>query len=65
MESVTCSAPHVPHGRHAVPQKSQGARARYQEIQRALEKALRGERLSFDEGVSLFYSPDLVELGAV
>ena len=65
MESVTCSSSHVPHGRHAVPQQSQGARTPYQDVQRALEKALRGERLAFDEGVALFHSPDLLELGAV
>lgn len=65
MESVTCSSSHVPHGRHAAPQQSQGLRARYQDIQAALKKALRGERLTFEDGVSLFHSPDLVELGAV
>lgn len=65
MESVTCGVSHVPHGRHALQQQSLGKRARYQDIQRALEKALRGERLKHDEGVSLFHSPDLIELGAV
>lgn len=65
MESVTCSASHVPHGRHAVQHQNVGMRTQYQTIQRTLEKALRGERISFDEGVALFHSPDLVELGAV
>lgn len=65
MESVTCSASHVPHGRHAVQHQNVGMRAQYQTIQRTLEKALRGERISFNEGVALFHTPDLVELGAV
>jgi aminodeoxyfutalosine synthase len=34
-------------------------------VQRALRKALRGERLTFEDGVNLYHSPDLVELGAV
>jgi aminodeoxyfutalosine synthase len=40
-------------------------RTQYQTIQQALGKALRGERLSFEDGVSLYHSPDLIELGAV
>lgn len=37
----------------------------YASVQSALRKALRGERLGFEDGVNLFYAPDLVELGAV
>ena len=37
----------------------------YFAVQAALRKALRGERLGYEEGVTLFYSPDLVELGYV
>lgn len=65
MESVTCSASHVPNGRHAVATQNVGMRTQYQTIQQALGKALRGERLSFEDGVSLYHSPDLIELGAV
>lgn len=65
MESLTCIPSHVP------AQIPQGERpwpsvlVRTEGIQAALSKALRGERLSFEDGVNLYSSPDLVELGAV
>ncbi|MEY4066300.1 MAG: hypothetical protein RIR26_2508 [Pseudomonadota bacterium] len=65
MESLTCIPSHVP------AQPPQGERpwpavlASSKGIQTALSKALRGERLSFEDGVNLYSSPDLVELGAV
>jgi aminodeoxyfutalosine synthase len=37
----------------------------YAQIQSALSRALRGERLTFEDGVNLYHSPDLVELAAV
>lgn len=37
----------------------------YQGVQKALAKALAGERLNFEDGVQLFHAPDLVELGSV
>ncbi|MBM3381795.1 MAG: aminofutalosine synthase MqnE [Betaproteobacteria bacterium] len=65
MESVTCRTSHVP------PSPIAGARPRpdvqvsYTQIQSALTRALRGERLSFEDGVNLYHSPDLLELAAV
>jgi aminodeoxyfutalosine synthase len=65
MESLTCIPSHVP------AQIPQGERpwppvlVRTGGIQTALSKALRGERLTFEDGVNLYSSPDLVELGAV
>jgi len=40
-------------------------RVSYQAVQGALRKALRGERLTFEDGVNLYHAPDLGELGAV
>ena len=40
-------------------------RVSYQAVQSALRKALRGERLTFEDGVNLYHAPDLGELGAV
>ena len=37
----------------------------YQKVQSALKRALRGERLSLEDGIALYHAPDLVELGAV
>lgn len=37
----------------------------YTKVQKALRKALAGDRLDFEDGVNLFSAPDLVELGAV
>ncbi|MEN9529167.1 MAG: hypothetical protein RI932_1040 [Pseudomonadota bacterium] len=65
MESLTCSSSHIP------PSPVAGARTRpavqvsYAQIQSALSRALRGERLTFEDGVNLYHSPDLVELAAV
>lgn len=65
MESLTCASSHVP------PRPLSGAsllapvKVSYHAIQSALKKALQGERLSFEDGVNLYHSPDLLELGAV
>ena len=65
MESLTCTPSHIPtqppQGERPWPAVLVSSRA----IQTALSKALRGERLSFEDGVSLYSTPDLVELGAV
>jgi len=67
MESVTCASSHLP----PRPELISGERPHspvkvdYHAVQAALTKALKGERLSFADGVNLFHSPDLVELGAV
>jgi aminodeoxyfutalosine synthase len=39
--------------------------SKFGDVQRALRKALKGERLTFEDGVHLFRAPDLAELGAV
>ncbi len=65
MESLTCASSHVPprplEGASALPQ----VKVSYHAVQSALTKALKGERLSFEDGVNLYHSPDLLELGAV
>lgn len=65
MESLTCASSHIPprqlDGAQMLPQ----VKVSYSAVQSALSKALRGERLSFEDGVNLYHSPDLVELGAV
>lgn len=65
MESLTCASSHLPprllEGADALPT----VKVSYQAVQSALRKSLRGERLSFEDGVNLYHSPDLVELGAV
>jgi aminodeoxyfutalosine synthase len=65
MESVTCNSSHLPTtsplGERTHPQ----VQVTYGAVQTALSKAIRGERLSFEDGVNLYHSPDLVELGAV
>ncbi|MEY3903704.1 MAG: hypothetical protein RL189_3010 [Pseudomonadota bacterium] len=65
MESLTCASSHLPprllEGANALPT----VKVSYQAVQSALRKSLRGERLSFEDGVNLYHSPDLVELGAV
>lgn len=65
MESLTCASSHVPprplEGASALPQ----VKVSYHAVQSALTKALKGERLSFEDGVNLYHSPDLLELGVV
>jgi aminodeoxyfutalosine synthase len=65
MESLTCASSHLAprplQGASALPQ----VKVSYKAVQTALSKALRGERLSFEDGVNLYHSPDLLELGAV
>ena len=65
MESLTCASSHLPprvlEGASALPQ----VKVSYSAVQSALSRALRGERLSFEDGVNLYHSPDLLELGSV
>jgi aminodeoxyfutalosine synthase len=65
MESLTCTSSHVPTHALAGPSELPSVKVTYQAVQTALKKALRGERLAFEDGVNLYHSPDLVELGAV
>ncbi|MEN9825442.1 MAG: hypothetical protein RI953_1187 [Pseudomonadota bacterium] len=65
MESLTCTSSHVPTHALAGPSELPSVKVTYQAVQTALKKALRGERLTFEDGVNLYHSPDLVELGAV
>ncbi|NBW80838.1 aminofutalosine synthase MqnE [bacterium] len=65
MESLTCASSHVPTHALAGPSELPSVKVTYQAIQSALKKAIRGERLTFEDGVNLYHSPDLVELGAV
>lgn len=65
MESVSCVAPHRPPPPRETIEALPQVTVRYQGIQAALQKALRGERLNFEDGVHLYHAPDLLELGAV
>jgi aminodeoxyfutalosine synthase len=65
MESVTCSSSHVPPSPISGTRPRPDVRVSYVQVQSALTRALRGERLSFEDGVNLYHSPDLVELAAV
>ncbi|MFZ9520666.1 MAG: aminofutalosine synthase MqnE [Silvanigrellaceae bacterium] len=65
MESLTCASSHVPTHRLTGPSELPSVKVTYHAVQSALSKALRGERLTYEDGVNLYHSPDLVELGAV
>lgn len=65
MESLTCASSHIPPCKLDGAQMLPKVKVSYSAVQSALSKALRGERLSFEDGVNLYHSPDLVELGAV
>ncbi|MCA2960833.1 MAG: aminofutalosine synthase MqnE [Silvanigrellales bacterium] len=68
VEPLLAAAPHRPPATEqakAARNPTPFTRVAYADVQRALRKALRGERLTFDDGVNLYHAPDLVELGAV
>lgn len=65
MEPMLQAVSHRPpaNKQHLNPEPFQ--RASYHNVQATLRKALRGERLQFEDAVQLYYAPDLVELGMV
>lgn len=65
METVTCISSHRPPRPLQTEESAAAVSVSYTKIQSALKKALSGERLSFEDGVNLYHSPDLLELGAV
>ena len=65
MESLTCIPSHCPPKPLVNTDARPSSAHNYRAVQTALKKALRGERLSFEDGVNLYHSPDLVELGSV
>ena len=65
MESLTCIPSHCPPQPLLKAEGESTSGLSYKAVQNALNKALRGERLSLEDGVNLYHSPDLIELGAV
>ena len=59
------TASHTPPEPRRVPPLRPDFVSTYSQIQGVLRRALKGERLSFEDGIHLFNAPDLLELGGV